>query len=71
MTVPITGPPDAETALQSLQGRLFATIPETAAIFAYDQRTVRRAILAGEIPGVRAGSTWRIPVAWIREHARI
>jgi hypothetical protein len=27
---------------------------------------VRRAIEAGEIPAVRAGTTWRVPTAWIR-----
>lgn len=54
---------------ERLTGRLFATVPEAAAILRYDVRTVRRAIAAGEIPAVRAGSTYRISVAWLREQA--
>jgi len=54
-----------------LDGKLFADVPETAQILRYDQRTVRRAIEAGEIPAVRAGGRWRIPTSWLREQARI
>jgi excisionase family DNA binding protein len=54
---------------ERLAGRLFATVPEAAEILCYDVRTVRRAIAAGEIPAVRAGSTYRISVAWLREQA--
>src|SRR5437016_2683138 len=50
-------------------GRLFATAPETAAVLRADERTVRRALEAGQIPGFRCGATWRIPVAWLREQA--
>jgi excisionase family DNA binding protein len=71
MTAPITWTPDAEAALRRLGTRLFATTTETAAILRYDARTVRRAIEAGEIPAVRAGSTWRVPAAWLREQARL
>lgn len=71
MTAPITWTPDAEAALKRLGDRLFATTTETAAVLRYDARTVRRAIALGEIPAVRAGSTWRVPVAWIREQARL
>jgi excisionase family DNA binding protein len=66
MTAPITWTPEGTAALQRLGTRLFATTTETAAIFRYDTRTVRRAIEAGEIPAVRAGTTWRVPTAWIR-----
>lgn len=55
--------------LTALAGKLFADVPETAQILRYDQRTVRRAIEAGEIPAMRAGGRWRIPTAWIREQA--
>ncbi len=55
--------------LDDLAGRNFATVPETAAILRYDTRTVRRAIEAGDIPAVRAGATYRIPVAWLRSAA--
>lgn len=37
----------------------------------YDHRTVRKAIEAGQIPAIKYGSTWRIPVAWIREQAAL
>jgi excisionase family DNA binding protein len=50
-------------------GRLFATAPEAAEILRADPRTVRRALEAGEIPGLRVGGRWRIPVAWLRQQA--
>jgi excisionase family DNA binding protein len=73
MTAPVTWSPDAKAALQRLQGRLFATVTEVSAILSYDMqgRTVRKAIEAGEIPATRVGAQWRIPVAWIREQARL
>jgi len=52
-------------------GRLFATVPEFVAVSGYDERTVRKGIKAGEIPAIRVGVTWRIPVAWIRDQARL
>jgi excisionase family DNA binding protein len=53
----------------SIAGRLFATVPEAAAILRYDVRTVRRGIAAGEIPATKAGTTYRIPVSWLRKQA--
>ena len=55
--------------LADLDGCLFATVPEAAAILRYDVRTVRRAIANGEIPAVKAGATYRIPVGWLRAQA--
>ena len=54
-------------------GRLFLSVPELTALLGYDRlgRTVRKGIEAGEIPAIRVGATWRIPVAWIREQARL
>lgn len=66
MTAPITWTPSSEAALARLDGRLFATVTEVAAILRYDARTVRKAIEAGEIPALRAGSTYRITVEWLR-----
>ena len=57
------------TTAEVLDGNLFADVPETAEILRYDERTVRRAIEAGEIPAVRAGERWRVPTAWLREQA--
>jgi len=71
MTKPVTWSLSAETALERIKGRLFATTTETAQILRYDARTLRRAIGAGEIPAVRAGTTFRIPTAWIREQAQV
>lgn len=70
-TAPTTWSPDATEALARLNGRLFATTTEASAVLRYDRagRTVRRAIEAGEIPAVRYGSTFRVPVAWLREQA--
>ena len=66
---------DTQPASQMLSvlppGRLFATVPEFGKVTGYDQRTIRAGIEAGEIPAFRVGATWRIPVAWIREQARL
>ena len=63
-------PLDAEALLK---GRLFLSVPEMSAIFGLDAegRTVRQAIKDGEIPATRVGLQWRIPVAWVREQARL
>lgn len=54
-------------------GRLFLSVPETSVILDLDRqgRTVRRAIEAGEIPAIRVGPQWRIPVAWIRAQVHL
>jgi Helix-turn-helix domain len=52
-----------------LDGRLFATAPEVAAIFGVDIRTVRRAIADGQIPGQKIGAWWYVPAQWIRQTA--
>ena len=62
---------DAQAVMARLEGRLFATTTEAAAVLHYDHRTVRKAIEAGEIPATKAGATWRIPVAWLREQAQL
>ena len=59
----------AERAVPLLPGRLFATAPETAQVLRSDERTVRRALERGDIPGFRVGQHWRVPVAWLREQA--
>lgn len=71
MPEPVTWTPSAAEALKRLEGRLFATTTEAAAILRYDARTLRKAIDAGEIPCVRAGATRRIPVSWLTEQARL
>lgn len=73
MTKPVTWSPSAHAALTRLDGRLFATVTEVSAIFGYDRqgRTVRRAIKAGDIPAIKAGDTYRVPVHWIREQVQL
>ena len=71
MTKPVTWSPTAEAALARLEGRLFASVTEVGAVLHYDHRTVRAACAAGQIPATRVGSTWRIPVSWLKEQARI
>lgn len=49
--------------LAELQERLFIDVPEAAAqVFRVDERTVRRAIADGQIPGVKVGNKTLIPV---------
>jgi excisionase family DNA binding protein len=57
--------------LDDLRGRAFATVEEAAKILDLDRRTVRSAINAGTIPGVRAGSTYRVPTAWLLQAAGV
>ena len=61
--------PDHPVTLQDLRGRDFTTVPEVASILDYDERTIRAALKRGEIPGVRVGQEWRVPVAWLRAAA--
>lgn len=67
MPKPVTWSLSAEEALKRIKGRLFATAVETSLILGYDDlgRTVRKGIAAGEIPHVKVGATYRIPVSWI------
>lgn len=49
--------------LDDLRARLFVTVPEAAAgVFGVDERTLRRAIADGQVPGVRIGAKTLIPV---------
>lgn len=56
-------------ATERLNGRWFVTVTECASVLEVDPRTVRRAIDRGEIPAVRVGTQYRVPVAWLRERA--
>jgi excisionase family DNA binding protein len=51
------------------EGRHFAAVPVVASILDADPRTVRRAIKDGQIPAVKVGATYRVPVAWLRQQA--
>jgi excisionase family DNA binding protein len=71
MTAPASWRPSAREALARVKTKLFATSTEAAAILDVDPRTLRSAIERGEIPATRAGTNWRVPVAWLREQARL
>ena len=57
--------------LDDLNGRLFADVPEAASVLGRDERTVRRAAAAGEIPATKVGTKWMIQTAWLRQQAGI
>jgi hypothetical protein len=59
----------ASDVLAALKDRLFATVPETAAVLRSDARSVRRAIAAGDIPAQPVGPRKLVPVAWLRRAA--
>jgi len=49
--------------LDHLRGRLFIGVPEAARhVFEVDERTLRRAIADGQVPGVKVGVRTLIPV---------
>jgi hypothetical protein len=54
---------------QVLDGRLFVSVPEAAAVLRSDPRSVRRAIAAGDIPATRVGPRSLVPVEWLRKAA--
>lgn len=55
--------------LDDLDGRLFAYVSEVAQILGRDQRTVRAAIRAGQIPATKTGQRYIVRVSWLREQA--
>ena len=55
--------------LDEFSDRLFTGVAEAARILEVDERTVRRAIAAGEIPATKVGARHMIPVVWLREQA--
>lgn len=59
----------ARNVLAELEGKLFATVPEAAAVLRSDVRSVRRSIAAGDIPAQPVGPRKLVPVAWLRRAA--
>ena len=57
------------TTLNDLAGQIFADVPQVASLTGRDQRTIRRALEAGRIPGQKVGARWMVPVSWLREQA--
>ena len=57
------------TTWNDLAGQVFADVPQVADITGRDQRTIRRALEAGRIPGQKVGANWLIPTSWLREQA--
>ena len=60
-----------EELAEAIRGKLFLTVPEVANLARVDQRTLRRAIEAGEIPAVRLGNTVRIPTTVVLRMAEL
>ena len=52
-----------------VSGRTALRVSEVAEALGVDQETVRRALVRGELPGRKLGSTWLVPVreleAWL------
>jgi hypothetical protein len=61
--------PSGEDMLADLGDKLFASVPEAAAVLRSDPRSVRRSIAAGEIPAVPVGPRKLVPVRWLRQAA--
>jgi excisionase family DNA binding protein len=55
--------------LDDLGDRLFAYVPEVAEILGRDERTIRAAIRAGQIPATKTGQRYIVRVSWLREQA--
>jgi hypothetical protein len=54
--------------LADLAGRNYASTTEVAQLWdGADPRTVRRMAEAGDIPSIRVGTRWMIPVSWLRQ----
>jgi excisionase family DNA binding protein len=57
--------------LADLADRAFAEVWEVAQILQLDRRTVRKACASGDIQSVKAGATYRVSVAWLRQQAGV
>jgi hypothetical protein len=49
--------------------QLFLDVPAVARILGRDERTVRKAVESGSIPGQKFGARWSIPTSWVRQQA--
>ena len=58
-----------QMTLEDLGDKLFAYVPEVAQILGRDERTVRAAIRAGQIPATKTGQRYIVRVSWLREQA--
>ena len=67
--IPRNMPPSRPMTLDDLGDRLFAYVPEVAQILCRDERTVRAAIRAGQIPATKTGQRYIVRVSWLREQA--
>jgi excisionase family DNA binding protein len=52
-----------EAVRAAVDNRLFTTVSVVAELMDLDERSVRRGIERGDLPGIRVGSAIRIPVA--------
>jgi excisionase family DNA binding protein len=54
----------------SLDTAATLSVPQSATILNCDQRTMRRACAAGQIPATRVGAKWLIPTWWLRQQVK-
>jgi hypothetical protein len=56
-------------ALAALEGRLWATPAQVAAVLERDVKSVYFGLERGDIPSIRVGPRYQISVAWLRRAA--
>jgi excisionase family DNA binding protein len=54
----------------ALDGAGMLSVPQAARLLNLDERTVRTACEAGQIPSTRVGVRWQIPTWWLRQQVR-
>ena len=49
---------------------MMLSVPQAATLLNLDERTVRAACAAGEIPATRVGAKWLVSTEWLRKQVR-
>jgi excisionase family DNA binding protein len=62
---------NCQAALDRIEGKLFASTVEAAAILGADVKTVIKAVDAGTIPATRLGAKRYVQAQWLREAAGV
>jgi excisionase family DNA binding protein len=71
MTAPLQVGFGLDELRAAIGNRLFTTVSVVAELMDLDERSVRRGIERGDLPGIRVGSAIRIPVAALSRLAAI
>ena len=59
-----------KTLWNALDTAATLSVPQAAAILNCDERTVRKACAARQIPATRVGAKWLIPTWWLRQQVK-